>query len=67
MNPIQAMQLATKEKEMQELIKELIQFRQKEGTERFNEKIALMRLLLNDKVIEEIKEGLETKENDSNV
>jgi hypothetical protein len=54
MNPIQAMQLAMKEKEMQELIKELIQYRSKEGTEKFNEKIVLMRLLLDDKIIEEV-------------
>jgi len=58
MNPIQAMQLAMKEVEMQELIKELINYRSKNGKDKFNEKIALMRLLLNPKLIEEAtKEG----------
>jgi len=46
MNPMMAMQLALKEKDMQELIKELILYRSKHGTEKFNEKLTLMRELL---------------------
>jgi len=46
MNPIQAMNLAMKEKEMQELIKLLIEYRAKNGSELFNEKINKMKEIL---------------------
>lgn len=49
MNPLQAMQLAMKETEMQELIKDLIGYRSKHGSEKFNKKVEAMRNLLKEK------------------
>jgi hypothetical protein len=46
MNPTQALMLAMKEKELQELIRELIVFRSKKGSEPFNEKLKSMREML---------------------
>lgn len=46
MNPANAMMLAMKEKELQELIRELIIYRSKEGSEKFNEKLIAMREML---------------------
>ena len=60
MNPMMAMQLALKEKEMQELIKLLIEYRAKKGSEQFNEKITKMKEILKDE-----NKQIETSNSDS--